>query len=543
MPLKVFEKNGKYGLKNKSEVIVIEPEFDEIVEGESSFLAINYNEKDDEQATLEVISLDPWGDYIASISDSMRNNGYPDFGEIYHLCKDLYVFMTQEYSGSDVNGLFNKYGVIVLQPKFDEIHEIEERVLLGFYSMRSHDFETDWEQDGTFVLFDIHGRLLWEAPVTGGYEIEGDDDDLIFDTYHNEKILVDKNGKAKHYSPPDFWVEDLHEWAAKNDIFVLQKPKEDLLHIKVLDFTCEDHLRELPEEIGNLINVEKLVLSGTANLTLPQSIGNLVNLTELYIEDSGIRKLPEAIGKLRNLRNMQLSYSRLVDFPESISFLDKLEEINLSWTHFERLPETIGALKSLRRLDCYKTSITELPESIGGLCSLKYLNLSESSLRRLPDSIGELTKLEYLNLSECKLSELPSTIGNLRSLTELRIDDNDLYELPVSIGLLKNLTILDLSHNSLVKIPASIGDLIKLTRLFLSGNNYSRLPESIGDLNGLTHLHIDCKNLAKLPVSISNLLNLNQLSLSSEGRINLPPAFAELVSKGQLNISCLLCLD
>ena len=114
----------------------------------------------------------------------------------------------------------------------------------------------------------------------------------------------------------------------------------------------------IPSEIGNLTNLERLVLndnqltgsipSEIGNLTnliwlildvneltgsIPSEIGNLTNLTRLFLGDNQLTgSIPPEIGNLTNLTLLFLYNNQLTgDVPESICNLDiHLDNINIT---------------------------------------------------------------------------------------------------------------------------------------------------------------------------------------------------------------------
>jgi hypothetical protein len=71
--------------------------------------------------------------------------------------------------------------------------------------------------------------------------------------------------------------------------------------LAILDLHKSRYIAELDESVGNLVNLNQLVLTRCSNLRmLPPTIGNLRNLTELNLFDSyQISELPESIGELK----------------------------------------------------------------------------------------------------------------------------------------------------------------------------------------------------------------------------------------------------
>jgi len=57
---------------------------------------------------------------------------------------------------------------------------------------------------------------------------------------------------------------------------------------------------------------------------VPESIGNLENLNELLLESAQLTTLPASVGKLTKLRGIQCDDNRLQSLPKSMSNLSNL---------------------------------------------------------------------------------------------------------------------------------------------------------------------------------------------------------------------------
>ena len=66
-------------------------------------------------------------------------------------------------------------------------------------------------------------------------------------------------------------------------------------------------LTELPQEIGQLVNLQGLYLNFNKLTTLPAEIGQLVNLQGLTLIGNQLTTLPAEIGQLVNLRKLELA--------------------------------------------------------------------------------------------------------------------------------------------------------------------------------------------------------------------------------------------
>ena len=153
----------------------------------------------------------------------------------------------------------------------------------------------------------------------------------------------------------------------------------------------------------------------------PPFVSRLRNLILCY---NNLSLLPDEIGQLQNLQYLQLHHNRLVKLPEQIGQLKNLIHLFLDNNQLTELPEPIGLLWNLEHLNLDKNQLIQLPESIGRLQNLQKLLLNHNRLTLLPKQIGLLKKLSCLQIDHNRLGALPGTISNLRSLEELMLSGN-----------------------------------------------------------------------------------------------------------------------
>ena len=319
----------------------------------------------------------------------------------------------------------------------------------------------------------------------------------------------------------------------------------DLVNLEDI-YIENEFITTIPDSIGNLVRLKKMVITSCKSLTsIPDSIGSLQNLERIYITtNKKLTKIPESIGNLQNLLVMKLNGNKLTTLPESIGRLQKLESIIVSYNQLTSLPESIGNLINLKDFDLINNQLTTLPESIGNLQNLLNLRVSGNQLTTLPESIGRLQNLEGINLERNQLTRLPESIGNLQNLKYIEIYNNQLTTLPESIGNLQNLEDkLFLSNNQLTTLPESIGRLVKIKNIILYQNKLTTLPESIGNLQNLQQLFLMDNQLTTLPESIGNLKELQILNLDDNQLTTLPESIGNLkelhtlrLDNNQLNI-------
>ncbi|KAK6775889.1 hypothetical protein RDI58_026890 [Solanum bulbocastanum] len=224
-------------------------------------------------------------------------------------------------------------------------------------------------------------------------------------------------------------------------------------------------IRELPLSLFDLqSHLTLLHLNGMGNLvSLPSSICKSKGLVKLHVSKcSKLESLPEEIGDLENLEDLDASYTLISRPPSSIIRLNKLKSLTFEKDKSEDrvnfvFPLVNKWLLSLKSLDLSYCNILDggLPEDIGSLYSLKKLCLRGNSFEHLPRSIAQFGALEYLDLSGCKRhTQLPEDIRCLSSLEELHLGGNNFEHLPQSISELGALRLLYLSYcKRLTQLP------------------------------------------------------------------------------------------
>ena len=139
-------------------------------------------------------------------------------------------------------------------------------------------------------------------------------------------------------------------------------------------------LESLPDVFGDLPDLRVLAignsnadarsLTGRTNTFtyLPESLGELVNLQVLILHKCHIRELPKAIGQLKNLKVLRLDESKIYEIPDSIRQLSNLQYLDLSDCHLKEIPYALVRLglpfvtNSYDSRNCINLTNTKLDE-------------------------------------------------------------------------------------------------------------------------------------------------------------------------------------
>jgi Leucine-rich repeat (LRR) protein len=214
------------------------------------------------------------------------------------------------------------------------------------------------------------------------------------------------------------------------------------------NLTISEKNATLLEHIGSYPDLEVLSISCLESLqSLPDSIGKLTRLKELRIDNgngcSMNPVLPEAIGNLRSLERLVLYGAqdprepgqRMAErhrFPRGMSQLQNLTYLDLGRNGFEEIPSFVKDLPRLRELGFEFNELTEIPAFLSTLRALATLRLAGNDLTDLPDSLASLPKLSRITLgNNCKITQNNTKIINLKKrFPRVAFDFEDEYDCP-----------------------------------------------------------------------------------------------------------------
>ena len=297
---------------------------------------------------------------------------------------------------------------------------------------------------------------------------------------------------------------------------------------------------EIPPEIGNLTNLEKLYLNNnyiTGNI--PPEIGNLTNLEYLYLNNNWLYgDIPIEIGNLSDLIRFNIENNYFHGLIQ-----ESLCDLNLNWSSsFNSLsnnrfcppfPDCINDIGSQNSDQCSNGNCIEGEEvSLWGVCynieTTTELTNSINDYGIISPRIGELINLTHIDIGhgDDLIGPIPREIGNLTELEYLDLRGNNLCGyIPEELWSLTNLVHLDLEDNKFFgPIPNEIGNLTHLEYLNLRENRFfEQLPTEIVNLSQLIHFGYGDNNLSsnqiyyntfEFPSWIYSLINLEYLYLS-----------------------------
>lgn len=328
----------------------------------------------------------------------------------------------------------------------------------------------------------------------------------IIDQGKKEALVKrEKKIKKRFLELPDL-NEDMKHKKVK---FNTSKYSEEFISISKYEAKILEYLEDLTgEKLTKTIDVK----SG------PRSAFELRNnkIVGIRLDWSELKEFPEILLELGDLEKINLSYNKITIIPQSISKLKKLTYLNFTKNLIYSVPESIGDLNELQTLILTENQIRKLPKSISKLRSLQKFALTNNRLEEIPEQLYLLESLIELFLWGNDLKELPKDIGNLALLKNFSFGSYHMTNIPYTIGSLTSLERLYLISNDSIDIPETIEKLQNLEWLDISVHNLSRFPESFGNLNELETLSINSKIGSKLSTQLTRLSSLKMMYLRGE---------------------------
>jgi Leucine-rich repeat (LRR) protein len=209
---------------------------------------------------------------------------------------------------------------------------------------------------------------------------------------------------------------------------------ENILGISLEISVVEDIFKNIILRNGKLI---RLNLDHLALRNFPECIQRLQNIEILYLVGNKIEELPDWIGELKTLKKLILFSNRIRKIPDSIRKLKYLKFLDLSNNQIEILPKNIGELKSLIELRLYNNKIKQLPNTIGLLKKIEIIDLHNNHIYELPSTLENLYKLQYLDVTNNPVNHFKINFSRLKSLKKISMQGTNIKLTNEQLSILK----------------------------------------------------------------------------------------------------------
>jgi len=169
----------------------------------------------------------------------------------------------------------------------------------------------------------------------------------------------------------------------------------DYPDLEMLSISCVEGLRAIPDTIGTLTKLKELTIGDdhgngcSMNPALPESLGNLRSLEKLVLwgaQDArgphhriGERHgFPRSMSQLKNVTYLDLGGNGLSEIPEFVKDLPKLQEFSFEFNGLKALPAFLSTLRALATLRLEGNDLTDLPDSLSSLPKLTRITLGSN---------------------------------------------------------------------------------------------------------------------------------------------------------------------
>jgi leucine-rich repeat protein SHOC2 len=158
----------------------------------------------------------------------------------------------------------------------------------------------------------------------------------------------------------------------------------------------ERNLTALPADLGKLVNMHTLILTGNGLSSLPDSLGDLKQLKVLQADDNALEALPGSIATL-GLEVVNLSNNKLTDIT-ALCDTTTFTSINVDRNLLTEFDIDYEGCKRLGEVSASGNQLTEVFPGIGSLNVAVVINFADNQITELPGELGSITtkKLQTL---------------------------------------------------------------------------------------------------------------------------------------------------
>ncbi len=277
---------------------------------------------------------------------------------------------------------------------------------------------------------------------------------------------------------------------------------------------------------------------------LPEEVGNLTNLEYLYIANSTIESLPESIKNLTSLTDLEIyNCPRMTEFPMVITEMPELVSINIAnnaqWSAEEIYKGLDGLATStsgekIQILYCRQNNLKELPESFSKMKKLGLLDLAFNKIEKI-HPLGKDVSLVQLYLDNNKLTELPKDeegyFCGYDDVETFSVSFNRLTKVPNIFNANSTFTMASVSFAG-NQIDGFEGEEdgtykgIKVETFTLSQNKFTKYPKILAESGStVAYIILRANEISEIPEGSftgKNSVNLTSLDLSYNKISELP---------------------
>ena len=353
----------------------------------------------------------------------------------------------------------------------------------------------------------------------------------------------------------------LYEQGLKEkDIFDLKSGEQKIRPMDTHHGVICNGLKSLPEEIGNLTNLEYFYIANSEIESLPATFKNLESLTDIEIYNCPkMKQFPMVITELPELISLNISNNKqweAEDFLEGMRRLasgpskEKIQILYARQNNLPVLPREIKNMKKIGLLDLAYNKIASVGEAFGEDIAFVQLYLDFNQLESLPENFCGMHDVETISVKYNKLKKVPNIFSAKSKYTIKSVDfsgnEIDGFE-GENDGTFKGVRIetFTLANNKFKKYPKCLAETnslisyiilrgcgiteipkgsfvyknsVDLMSFDLSYNNLSDLPREMhaGNLPYLYGVELSFNSFSKFPFEPLDAASLTILAMRSQ---------------------------
>ncbi|CAL8107108.1 unnamed protein product [Prunus armeniaca] len=377
----------------------------------------------------------------------------------------------------------------VFQPLFLSYYDLSPTIKCCLLYCATFPKDYEFKRDDLIKLW-----MAQDYVISKGNKEKGTTGDAVFDNLVARSFFQDfekdlDTGTITGCKMHDI-VHDFVQFLTKNECLIIDHGEETSNESKVLNDKIRHlTLRYVPEgplplfvssynckNLRTLASLYSKITTIDSNLIL-----QLKCLRTLNLSMNSIKELPEEIGELIHLRHIDLSFNHALEkLPDTICGLYNLLTLRLvHCSQLKKLPENMGNLINLKHLYVYDLFYKSLPKGIGRLTSLRILDACRCGGDN--DEAFQIGDLRNLNLEGSLEIQLVGDATNKSEVEKAQLWDKKLFDLTVDFERQTNSSSSVEILNALRPHP----DLESLKILFHNGTTWPNWIQSLKNLRFL----------------------------------------------------------
>ncbi|XP_036377631.1 leucine-rich repeat-containing protein 40 [Megalops cyprinoides] len=302
-------------------------------------------------------------------------------------------------------------------------------------------------------------------------------------------------------------LKELH--VGNNQIEVLEA--DHLSHLSALNVLelRDNKVKNLPDEITLLQDLERLDLTNNDISSLPCALGNMPKLKILALEGNPLRAIRRDLLTKGTQELLKYLRSRVQEPTHDVKAQEE--------------PKTAMTLPSQARINVH------------AIRTQKTLDYSEKQEASIPDEAFDAacdSPVAIVNFSKNQLTAVPPRVMELQdTLSDINLGFNKLTSILPDFSMLKQLVQIDLRNNLLTSLPLELEALTKLRTIILSFNRFKSFPDVLYRLPNLEAILISNNQVGSIDaIQLKGLDRLSTLDLQNNDIMHVPPELGNCTS-------------